>query len=229
MPFNKKVFAEVRQQCSGPLSTRSNIRSLSAEQCCHFIGRKLHFEFSQEASRVSSMLRASNIQRTSKIEISSPILWIRGGGADQKRKEARKRKLAPHRNEIAAPQSAAESNVPPEKKSKKATSSPRLPESITAVTEHVSNVGKTDQSLTFSKETSKPQRFIVFIGTQGLSPMVSNCGITNANCNRQSAFLSNRPNDKAALCQSSPKFNTPSYTERYGKFQRICIFGIREL
>ena len=95
-----------------------------------------------------------------------PTLRLRGGGADQKRKEARKRKFA---QDVSQPQLVAETGLqclgvdgPSEKKQKQASV---LPEHDPKTdTRPVSNGETIDQSSTVQNESSKSQRLIVFIG-----------------------------------------------------------------
>lgn len=125
---------------------------------------------------VNDLLRISTMQVTNANSGRIPVLRLRGGGADTKRKEARKRifgqrESGPSPCQLVAEMSpqGAKLDIRPRKKQTKDTiclhsSEPgRITDS-----EDVSHGTELDQSSNIQEESPKSQRFIVFIGTQRL-------------------------------------------------------------
>ena len=120
------------------------------------------------------MLQTLKAEAVTVRRTQSPILCLRGGGADRNRKEARRKKFAPHMN--GAPESqptgvqGADPGFPPKTESKIVALPPQASEHPDAVdTKRVCNDVRVDgnpgSSNEISNDITKPQRFIVFIGT----------------------------------------------------------------
>lgn len=110
-----------------------------------------------------------------------PILHLRGGGADTKRKEARKRRFRQHESSPSPSQLVAEVSpqgteldTRPRKKQKEDTTRLQFSEPCQRTDcEDSSNVTELDQPSNIQDESPTPQRFIVFIGTQGFKFVAS--------------------------------------------------------
>lgn len=90
-----------------------------------------------------------------------PILRLRGGGADKRRKEARKRKFAPQGEERA---NSSESVEPPVKKQRKQPSPSSGDEHTASGAELELEAVNENDADSSTVTQNKPQRFIVFIG-----------------------------------------------------------------
>ena len=120
-----------------------------------------------------------------------PILQLRGGGADKKRKEARNRKFGqgtggPQFRPVAEmdPQGSGLES-PPTKKQRK-TKPPLQPSDLTLVTgpEQVTDGERTDRHSGVQSVPFKSQRFILFVGTHGKSFVINHHTPANLTCNR---------------------------------------------
>ncbi len=116
----------------------------------------------------------TNIQGTNAKYGNSPTLRLRGGGADQNRKEARKRKFGQYDSGAVQSQpvaevgpQGAEQATRPIKKQKKDITRPQSSEpGVISDPENVSLGIEVIQPSDMQNGSPKPQRFIVFIGTQ---------------------------------------------------------------
>lgn len=122
----------------------------------------------------NGILQISRMQATNASCSNLPILRLRGGGADHKRKEARKRKFGQETGG-PQPQPVAEMGpqglgleTPPMKKQKR-TKPPPQSSDLASVTgpEQVTDGERTDRYSGVQSVPPKSQRFIVFIGIQG--------------------------------------------------------------
>ncbi len=116
---------------------------------------------SQSTTSVNDLLRISRMQATNAINGHIPILGLRGGVSDTKRKEARKRRFRQHL-------SGASPSTRPRKKQNESE------RGSTTNREDVSHGTELHQPQNIQDESSKSHRFIVFIGTQGVKSVVSN-------------------------------------------------------
>jgi hypothetical protein len=123
---------------------------------------------SQSTTSVNDLLRISRMQVTNAIYGHIPILGLRGGGSDTKRKEARKRRFRQHLS------GASPSTRPRKKQKEDAIRSESSERGSTTNREDVNHGTELHQPQYIQDESSKSHRFIVFIGTQGVKSVASN-------------------------------------------------------
>lgn len=208
-----------------------------------------HTSVDPDSSQQSKKMKLSHASDTAIAMTGGPILRLRGGGADAKRKEARKRKFGQSQLQepsIKSPeqQSGGESaeiadkstlEQPPEKKKKKhntqlavKTDDDGRAESEVVEADAGKGAENTDGGEAADAETAagKPQRFIVFIGTHSRPSSLLAPSHTPS---RQPPLHSNNRIHNHALLQSATHLRPPPHAQRNGQIERFCVPGIQRL
>lgn len=182
-----------------------------------------------------------------------PILRLRGGGADAKRKEVRKRKFGQTQPQVSSTQSAGrqsgtevvetedskKSEQQPKKKQKKHKKALAAqndddvkPDPETPATEEGEDLENAEVAEAADAETaaaSKPQRFIVFIGTQSPPlPLITNQSPLIPS-RRKPPLHSHNSQHNSALLQSATHLCPPPHAQRNKPLKRVRLSRVQRL